>query len=78
MESARAESKKILKEAHRGILPPEVLYRPKMGFSFPLAHWFRDELYGYVREHLLDTAANRRYFRREAVERSSKTIGQPA
>jgi asparagine synthase (glutamine-hydrolysing) len=63
------ENKKILKEAHRGILPREVLYRPKMGFSLPLAHWFRNELYSYVREHLLDAASLARgYFRREAVE----------
>jgi len=27
-----------------GILPAEVLYRRKMGFSLPLASWFRSEL----------------------------------
>jgi asparagine synthase (glutamine-hydrolysing) len=62
-------NKKILKEAHDGILPREVLYRPKMGFSLPLAHWFRHELYGYLREQLLDDMCTARgYFRREAVE----------
>ena len=62
-------SKKILKEAHHGILPHDVLYRRKMGFSVPIAQWFRDELYDYVREHLLDSrSVSRGYFRREVVE----------
>jgi asparagine synthase (glutamine-hydrolysing) len=65
----RTENKKILKDAHQGILPHEVLYRRKMGFSVPLAHWFRHELYGYGRDVLLDgRSLERGYFRREAVE----------
>jgi asparagine synthase (glutamine-hydrolysing) len=65
----RTENKKILKEAYEGILPHDVLYRRKMGFSMPVAEWFRDELYGYVREHLLDARSLARgYFRRDAVE----------
>lgn len=62
-------SKRILKEAHHGILPHEVMYRKKMGFSAPLSHWFRDELYDYIRENLLDSRAiGRGYFRREVIE----------
>ncbi len=64
------QSKKILKEAHEGILPHEVLYRRKMGFSIPLKHWLRGDLYGYTRDLLLDPASiSRGYFRRDAVER---------
>jgi asparagine synthase (glutamine-hydrolysing) len=63
------QGKKILKEAHHGILPHDLLYRRKMGFSMPLKHWFRHDLYAYVREVLLDTRAlSRGYFRRAAVE----------
>ncbi len=63
-------SKTILKDAFEGILPPEVLHRRKMGFSMPLKHWFRHDLYGYVREILLDPKTlGRGYFRRDAVER---------
>jgi len=63
------DNKRILKEAYAGILPNDVLYRRKMGFSLPIAHWFRHELYGYVREILLDQrSVGRGYFRREAVE----------
>jgi asparagine synthase (glutamine-hydrolysing) len=36
--------KVILKSALRGILPDEILDRPKMGFGVPLSRWFRHEL----------------------------------
>ena len=63
-------SKKILKEAHHGILPYEILYRRKMGFSVPLSHWFQGELHGYIREILLDSGSLARgYFKREVIER---------
>lgn len=66
----RTENKKILKEAYDGILPHDVLYRRKMGFSLPVAEWFRSDLYGYLRDHLLDArTVSRGYFRREEVER---------
>lgn len=61
--------KRILKEAHHGILPHEIMYRKKMGFSVPLSHWFRGELHDYIREVLLDTKSlSRGYFRREFIE----------
>ena len=34
----------ILKKALEGKLPPNVLYRPKMGFGVPIAAWLRNEL----------------------------------
>jgi asparagine synthase (glutamine-hydrolysing) len=63
------QNKKILKDAYDGILPHDLLYRRKMGFSLPIAHWFRTDLYGYVRELLLDSRSIARgYFQRDAVE----------
>jgi asparagine synthase (glutamine-hydrolysing) len=63
------QNKKILKDAYDGILPHDLLYRRKMGFSLPIAQWFRTDLYGYVRELLLDSrSVGRGYFRREAIE----------
>lgn len=38
------EGKHILKKALHGIVPDEILYRPKMGFSIPLANWLRGDL----------------------------------
>jgi hypothetical protein len=34
-------------------LPDDVLYRPKMGFSVPLARWFRGPLKQRVRDAVL-------------------------
>jgi asparagine synthase (glutamine-hydrolysing) len=65
-----SNGKAILKGAFRGILPDEVLDRPKMGFGVPLAGWFRNELRDLPAERLLDPAAsNRGYFEPQAVER---------
>ena len=36
--------KYLLKRLASRFLPKEMIYRPKMGFSTPLARWFRDEL----------------------------------
>jgi asparagine synthase (glutamine-hydrolysing) len=47
------ESKRLLKKAMEPHLPHELLYRRKMGFSVPLARWFRGALRGRVREALL-------------------------
>lgn len=40
----KGEKKYILKEAFKDYLTDDVLYRKKMGFSVPLADWFRNEI----------------------------------
>ena len=47
------EGKFLLKKAMEPHLPNDVLYRPKMGFSVPLARWFRGPLKQRVRDSLL-------------------------
>lgn len=47
--------KYIFKEAVRKILPEEVLTRPKMGFSIPLAEWLRGDLRDLAQSLLFDT-----------------------
>jgi asparagine synthase (glutamine-hydrolysing) len=37
------EPKYLLKKALAGVLPDEVLYRPKMGFGAPMAEWLRGD-----------------------------------
>jgi asparagine synthase (glutamine-hydrolysing) len=44
MKIANGQSKYILKRAFERLVPSEVLYRPKQGFSVPLASWFRGPL----------------------------------
>ena len=48
------EGKYILKKAMEPRLPHDILYRDKMGFSIPLANWFRGPLREVVRSRLLD------------------------
>ncbi len=47
------EGKYVLKKALEPHLPHDILYRPKMGFSMPMASWFRGPLKQLVREALL-------------------------
>jgi asparagine synthase (glutamine-hydrolysing) len=44
------QGKWLLKKAHETRLPKEVLYRPKMGFSVPLAQWLRGPLAARARQ----------------------------
>ena len=47
------EGKYLFKKAMEPLLPQDVLYRPKMGFSVPLARWFRGPLKERVRGAVL-------------------------
>jgi asparagine synthase (glutamine-hydrolysing) len=47
------EGKFLLKKAMEPLLPDDILYRTKMGFSVPLARWFRGPLKGRVRQAVL-------------------------
>ncbi|MEN6309514.1 MAG: asparagine synthase (glutamine-hydrolyzing) [Anaerohalosphaeraceae bacterium] len=49
------KTKYILKKAFEGILPSEVLYRPKRGFGVPLVHYFRKELRQFTEEIVFDS-----------------------
>jgi asparagine synthase (glutamine-hydrolysing) len=54
----------------RGVLPAEILDRPKKGFPVPTRAWFRGPLAGFAREVLLDShAACRRHFEPAAIDR---------
>lgn len=60
-------TKAILKDALKGLLPDQVLHRGKMGFGVPLKHWFTNQLYDYCRTKLLgNTAAG--VFNRAAID----------
>lgn len=48
------QKKYIFRQALKGLIPDSILNRRKMGFGVPITQWFRGELNGYVREHLLD------------------------
>jgi asparagine synthase (glutamine-hydrolysing) len=63
-------TKRLFKEALRDWLPHEVIDRRKMGFSVPLAEWFRGELRDLPRDVLLDgRATGRGLFQAQEVAR---------
>jgi asparagine synthase (glutamine-hydrolysing) len=62
------ETKRILREAFRAEIPPEILRRPKRGFDLPLDDWFRGPLRDLAGDIL----------RRPGVERWSDLNGRAA
>jgi asparagine synthase (glutamine-hydrolysing) len=70
LKTTGSETKVALRRIAEKWLPPELVGRPKRGFSVPLAEWFRGALRGWVRECLLDSSATLdACFRREGIER---------
>ena len=53
-------TKWILREAMKGILPREILDRPKMGFPVPLGRWLRNEYKHLVDEYVLSDRTSAR------------------
>jgi asparagine synthase (glutamine-hydrolysing) len=47
--------KYVFKKAMTGILPENILHRPKQGFAVPLAQWFRSDLHDVAREAIFST-----------------------
>jgi asparagine synthase (glutamine-hydrolysing) len=63
------ETKYFLKRILSEFLPPEILYRKKMGFGVPIDRWLRKDLKEMAYDLLLDkTATARGYFRKDAVK----------
>jgi len=56
------ESKYLLKKALEDVLPQETLYRPKMGFSAPMADWLRGSFGTYAKECVLGSRLLKRNF----------------
>jgi asparagine synthase (glutamine-hydrolysing) len=66
---ARGVTKALFKSAMEPYLPAELLHRPKMGFSCPVDHWFRDELKELAYDTLLSQRATERGLFRSAYVR---------
>jgi len=63
------DTKFILKETFRHLLPPEILGRRKMGFGIPINRWMAHDLYDFLTDHILsESAFSRGYFRPEALK----------
>jgi asparagine synthase (glutamine-hydrolysing) len=64
------ETKHILKDVARSLVPAELIDRPKMGFGIPRAEWLRTEMREMVVDTLTDaTASQRGWFNTKEVKR---------
>jgi asparagine synthase (glutamine-hydrolysing) len=54
----RGLPKCLLIEAVQGLLPQQVVHRPKRGFTFPFEIWLKKEMRQDMEDVLLDTSAN--------------------
>jgi asparagine synthase (glutamine-hydrolysing) len=54
------ETKHILKDVARSLIPAELIDRPKMGFGIPRADWIRTGMKEIVTDTLTDTTASQR------------------
>ena len=64
------ETKHILKDVARSLVPAELIDRPKMGFGIPRAEWLRTGLKEMVVDTLTDgTATQRGWFKTNEVNK---------
>ena len=63
------EPKYILKKALERILPNEILYRKKMGFSVPLREWAGGMMTDYVETHLHEFCVNTGLFNENGLKK---------
>ncbi len=62
-------TKYILRRSMRGVLPEQILKRPKMGFPVPLGSWFRGRFRSVIDEYVLSKRALGRNIFDEGVVR---------
>jgi len=64
----RWEAKHILKRAVSGLIPDEIIHRPKQGFDVPIKYWLNRELGEMLSDLLTSSRAQQRgYFNQSAV-----------
>jgi len=64
------QTKRILRQAGRSIIPEAILDRPKVGFRVPVNQWFRGPLKSYLGDHLKSRdSKTRRYYDPQVLDR---------
>ena len=61
--------KYLLKKAVTGLIPDEIIHRPKQGFGVPVAEWFQLELGLRIREKLTSFARSQPYLSLDGLDR---------
>lgn len=62
-------NKYLLKQAVRGLIPDQLIDRPKQGFGVPIYEWFFDRLGDKIRQELLAFCDQTDFFDKATVER---------
>lgn len=63
-------TKWLLRQAGQRILPKAILTRPKVGFRVPVNEWFRNDLRGFLLDHLQGTRSiTRDYYEPSVLDR---------
>lgn len=71
---SNGEPKFILKKALEKILPHDILYRKKMGFSVPLREWAGGMMTDFVEDNLHEFCVNTKLFNEEGLKKMVKNI----
>jgi asparagine synthase (glutamine-hydrolysing) len=62
--------KYALRKIGQEYLPQRILRREKQGFMFPVAHWFSNELYNFIKRFLMDShLVKSGLFKKESISR---------
>jgi len=61
------QTKALLRQVVKPLLPPDIITRGKWGFSVPIGRWLRDELQPLMQDLLLDSRCRERGFFRPVV-----------
>jgi asparagine synthase (glutamine-hydrolysing) len=73
VKTPNSETKHILKRAVSGIIPDEIINRPKQGFAVPITEWLQRELGDLIRMKLTDFNQKHRYFDKGELQRLLQT-----
>ncbi|HJS30314.1 MAG TPA: asparagine synthase (glutamine-hydrolyzing) [Anaerolineales bacterium] len=70
LKIGNGQPKYLLRKLAKEYLPDSIVRREKQGFMFPIAYWFRTDLFGLIQETLTQSFFVREgLFRSEAIER---------
>jgi asparagine synthase (glutamine-hydrolysing) len=62
-----ASPKKLLVDSLDGLLPDELVNRPKMGFTFPWRYWLKNELRDFCQDRILALSKRSHFVEKEVV-----------